>query len=78
MGRGCFDEFFFHGEKISTELIWEEILSRNRLLSFFYEKCRADFRTKFLFSDWIFFLPWWKNPENENFGKKITTTKISC
>jgi hypothetical protein len=57
---------------------WQEILSRNHQLSFFYEKCRADFRTKFLFSDHIIFLFGWKNPDNGNVREKITTTKISA
>jgi hypothetical protein len=58
--------------------IWQEIWSKDYQLFFFYEKCRADFRPRFLFRTGLFFFLRWKDHDTENFYKKITSTKISC
>jgi hypothetical protein len=67
------------GEKgIQRKNIWENIFARIYMLSFFYEKCRAYFPAKLLFLDPIDFFSFGGMILVENFGKKITSRKISC
>jgi hypothetical protein len=57
--------------------IWEKILDRRYWLFFFYEKVGLIFVPSFYFQTESFFVIGWKDSKSENFGKKITPTKIS-